>query len=288
MKTAATETDRAYFERVLVPLDGSALAENALDPAEAIAGLAGVPLVLSRWSRDFPHLLQDRQYLQRLAGRPGLAEMARIVNHTAADGPVPDVLVADAARESALICMASHGRSGMGQAVIGSTTEEVLRQTRRPVLVVGPGFQPPTALAGRRLLACLDGSRFAERVVPVAAAWAERFGMELWLVESVAPDGWPGADDVTPAGDVVETGHLASVAAGIGSDVNFDVLHAKHPADAIVSAARFWPVGLVAMATHGRSGWSRIRLGSVAMHVVHRAPCPVLLLNPAADTADGV
>jgi nucleotide-binding universal stress UspA family protein len=283
MKTVPIETELSAFDAVMVPLDGSAFAETALDPASAVAGLAGVPLVLSRWSRDFPHAVQDRYYLMRMAGRPGGAEMPRIVNRTAADGPVPDVLVADATAESALICMASHGRSGVGQAVLGSVTEEVLRQTRRPVLVVGPRFQATTALAGKRLLVCLDGSKHAERVVPVASAWATRFNMELWLVESVSPDDWPAAGAGSPAGDVMETGYVASVAAAVGRDVNYDVLHAAHPADAIVSAAQDWPVGLVAMATHGRSGWSRIRMGSVAMQVVHRAPCPVLLVGAAAD-----
>jgi nucleotide-binding universal stress UspA family protein len=286
MNTVPIETELSAFDAVIVPLDGSALAETALDPAYMVAERAGVPLVLSRWSRDFPHAAQDRYYLMRIAGRPSGTDLPKIVSRTAADGPVPDVLVADASAESALICMASHGRSGVGQAVLGSVTEEVLRQTRRPVLVVGPHFDPATTLSGRRLLVCLDGSKFAERVVPVAAAWAKRFDMELWLVESVSPDDWPAAGSGVPAGDVVETGYVASVAIGVGPDVNYDVLHSQHPADAIVAAAADWPVGMLAMATHGRSGWSRIRMGSVAMQVVHRAPCPVLLLSAAPPDDD--
>ncbi len=110
--------------------------------------------------------------------------------------------------------------------------------------------------------------------------------MRVWLIEVVSPD--IGAQLAgLPAVDVVESSHVAGVAETLPLEVNWDVLHARHPADAIVDLAHGWPVGLLALATHGCSGWSRVTMGSVAMQVVHRAPCPVLLVRPPSGTETG-
>jgi nucleotide-binding universal stress UspA family protein len=58
------------------------------------------------------------------------------------------------------------------------------------------------------------------------------------------------------------------------------VLHSRHPANELAELAGRWPVNVMVMATHGRSGWSRLTLGSVAMSVVHQATFPVLLARP--------
>ena len=70
--------------------------------------------------------------------------------------------------------------------------------------------------------------------------------------------------------------HLAEVY----PHVNYDVLHSHHPARELADLTDRSPVAVMVMATHGRSGWSRLTLGSVAMNVVHHAICPVLVVPP--------
>ena len=57
------------------------------------------------------------------------------------DAYVADTMLEEADVDGAVVCMAGHGRGGLGAALLGSITEEVLRKSRRPVLVVGPKFK---------------------------------------------------------------------------------------------------------------------------------------------------
>ena len=64
--------------------------------------------------------------------------------------------------------------------------------------------------------------------------------------------------------------------------VEYEVLHHRHPSHAIADYANDASVSLVVATTHGRTGPSRVALGSEAMGIVHRSPRPVLLSRPPA------
>jgi nucleotide-binding universal stress UspA family protein len=87
-------------------------------------------------------------------------------------------------------------------------------------------------------------------------------------------------------GDTFEASHVAGLGQRLGGVEGWDVLHAKHPAHALtdLSASPTVPTALLVMATHGRTGWDRLRLGSVTAATVHRAAVPVLVV-PAAPAA---
>jgi nucleotide-binding universal stress UspA family protein len=197
-----------------------------------------------------------------------------------------EALVKEAAKRRALICMASHGRTRVGKAVLGSVTADVVSLSSTPVLLVGPEYDPERPLNDQRLGVCLDGSRFAEEILPVAAQWATAFGFKLWLLESASPADLADLSQA-PVADVVESSYVARVASKLPGDINWDVLHARQPVDGIIDYAEEHPVGVLAMATHGRRGWARMAEGSVALQVLHRAPCPILLVHPAEDAEDG-
>jgi nucleotide-binding universal stress UspA family protein len=267
------------FGRVVVPLDGSPLAESAVHPAAALARRSPVPVTFFRWEPDPEGVPTATRYLELLAARsPGLAP--DIVVRTAEDGEVAECLVAEAARDHGLICLASHARSAVGKVVLGSVTTEVLRLSTSPVLVVGPKYDPVGGFGfgEGRVVVGLDGSEFAERVLPAATAWASQVEMPMWLIEVISPA------DAEMAGvsfqDAWESSYLARIARRLPVEANWDVVHSDHPAEAIVGMSETWPVGIYALATHGRTGWSRLTMGSVAMHVVHNSPCPVLLVRP--------
>jgi nucleotide-binding universal stress UspA family protein len=201
------------------------------------------------------------------------------------DAYVADAILDEADVDGALVCIASHAHSGLGVALLGSITEEVIRKSPRPVLVVGPRFEPRPWRQDGMIVASVDGSVCSEQAVPLAAEWSATLGVPLWLVQVAAPNRDP-TPDLATRGDVSEFGYLKQLAER-SPNANFDVLHSSHPAHELADLADRWPLNLMVMATHGRSGWSRLTLGSVAMNVVHHATCPVLLVRPGRDGPDG-
>jgi nucleotide-binding universal stress UspA family protein len=269
------------FPRIVVPTDGSQLAEPAAHAAAALARRMGVPLTLF----GVTHSDTERDDLSN-----ALNDLITTLRHelvvdviidvlgaaTTIDAYVANAILEEADVDGAVVCIASHGRGGLGAALLGSTTEGVIRKSPRPVLVVGPNFAARQSRQDGMVVASVDGSSFSEQAIPVAEQWSAALGLQLWLVQVAAPFAGP-TPDVVASGDVNESAHLQYLSERSGS-ANFDVLHGHHPAKELVDLTERWPVDVMVMATHGRSGWSRLTLGSVAMNVVHHAVCPVLLV----------
>jgi nucleotide-binding universal stress UspA family protein len=146
-------------------------------------------------------------------------------------------------------------------------------------LVVGPHVAEAATFTGR-IVACVDGSPESERTLVPAQKWAAALGLLLWLIEVCEPGVPP--ESVT-RGDVLESAYVAALAARLGAVEGWDVLHDKDAAHALVAMASSpsTPTALLVMATHGRTGWDRLRLGSVTIATVHAATVPVLVV-PAA------
>lgn len=180
----------------------------------------------------------------------------------------------------ATVVLSSVGR-GRSAAVLGSVAEDLLRQLHGPIIVVGPEATHPSdglVTAGTRILVPLDGSDAAEAAIPIAAAWGIEHSMTPWLISVVEsdtahPDGAADTYLARVASDARRTTHHAT---------EFDVLHGRHPADAISDYAHSADVGCIVTTTHGRGGLSRLAAGSTAMSLVHRAPVPVMLVRPIA------
>ncbi len=141
------------YQNILVPLDGSALAEAALHHAEALAlefksnmillrvvispyQLIAPDLVLSGAVTELPGLRdQAVQYLQGLSGE--LREKGISYQTAILDGPVPDAITDFAKSEHVdLIVMSTHGRGGISRWVYGSVAEKVLQAAPCPVLLI--------------------------------------------------------------------------------------------------------------------------------------------------------
>ncbi len=270
------------IREVVVPLDGSVLGATALEPARAAALALGAPLrlITTRWDDD---LGSPREYLDRAAARlGGEVETAVIQDRGAAEA-----ILLHADHSDTLVCMATHGRSGLGQAVLGSVTETVLSRAGHPVLLVGPQLQTRlSALEPANLLVAVDGSALSESIVPTAAEWAANLGLEVRVVEVTIPSvgllvRHPEQDAHRDVERVVEQ------LRALGVRADGEVLLGADPSEHIVDRATGWPATLVAIATHGRTGVSRVVLGSVAMKIAHGSPCPVLVARPAQLGAGG-
>lgn len=264
------------YQTILVPLDRSQQAESALHVADSLAQRIGAKVDLMISSALNLDTEEHQAYLQKVAGNLH-APIGRLEVSTT-DNVAESIVDALRSRTDTLLCMSTHGRGGLAQAMMGSTAEAVVREAGTPVLMVGPDVREPfdTGLDGIQV--CLDGSEAAGELVPVAGEWARALGARLWLVEVQSPDNKPG-----PNQDVVESGYLAQIGEGLrseGIDAEWDVLHAKNPAKALVGFREHQPVSLIMITTHARTGLRRVALGSVAMHVTRHATSPVLLYHP--------
>lgn len=261
---------------ILVPID---IYDDprALVTARRIADLTGERIILFNWAPDESESLAAKIHLDALAADlPAGTTIEVVVTDDTAAAPA---IVAAAARAGATICMSTHGRTGLGHALLGSVAEQTMRLGGGPMILVGPHATGDGPRATRpKLVVTVDGSPLSETALPVARDWATRVGMRVEVVQVLDFDAARGAD----GNDVAETAYVARVARELHAPGSFDydVLHGE-PADAIVEHVRDG-AEMVVMATHGRGGFARAVLGSVAMRVVHRATCPVLVVRARA------
>lgn len=190
---------------------------------------------------------------------------------TVEDGdPVPVLLSMLASRPSTLLCMATSARTGVSELLVGSTTAAVLRAASHSVVVIGPHAAAPESLAV--IVACLDGSKTAERAAHAAAVWARMLSARLHLVR-VAPESERG----DPHDTTVDLERLAAdIHRGVGLHPEWEVLHSGDVDDAVVRYAGDVAASLLAVTPHGEGASQRI-LGSTAMRIVHAARVPVLV-----------
>lgn len=300
---------------IIVPLDGSPLAERALPYAAALARAGGGSLVLvravpflARPTEETPG--QDAFAARDAAAREARAQLRAIAGRLTEAGLAAEAVVryADAAeailteareRGADLIAMATHGRGGLGRWVYGSVAEEVLATASTPILLVRAwhGAAPGAILeAGAIVLVPLDGSALAEAALPLAEQLADDLGGALLLLRAVPRPGLDFGPDalVAPllaeelaAEETAARNYLERMAgrfARRGRIVRTVALLGE-PAAAIEAAGREHGAGLVVMATHGLTGLRRAALGSVADGVVRRGSLPVLLVRPPAAGA---
>ncbi|HEX9821876.1 MAG TPA: universal stress protein [Methylomirabilota bacterium] len=142
------------IKTILVPLDGSILAETALTPAVDLAREHGAKLVLLRAAEAHSLPMADpteaqvqavraaEDYLTDARGRVAQAGVGDVDTSVWYGAPVEAIVEAARYRGADLIVMSSHGRSGLGRLVLGSVAETVLRATRVPILLIRPGEAP--------------------------------------------------------------------------------------------------------------------------------------------------
>lgn len=277
------------MERVLVPLDGSQLAEAVLPLAEALGRHPGGGLRLLRAVYlEGPLAVQDAERERARAYLDSVAHHIEArgpvdVRATVWDGEPEQVIINAIERERvSLVAMSTHGRSGLDRLRFGSVAESVARRAPVPVLLVR-GSVDWSPGAGARALVPLDGSTYSESVLPVVERIATERRLTVRLVHALDPGGLdPLAAEVLPGVQA----YLAEVAgrlAARGIEAGWSVQRG-FPTDVIEREARAFPPFLVAMSTHGRTGLSRLLLGSVAEQLVRTVRAPVLLWRaPRSD-----
>ena len=300
------------YEIILVPLDGSELAQIALPYAEKVAGRLGSQITLlyvSGTTEDKFHNMHQF-YLQKMVENTRLEAERYLDNPESKTAKVEAaILLGDPAEEIVdfaekgdigLIVMSTHGRSGIKRWAMGSVADKVLRATNKPVALVRAKHTRPNdsqELILNRILVTLDGSKQGETVLAYIEELAFKLNTELILLQVVVPDYhiYSGggqeysvySEQQLESAKALARDYLESLVVGLQqkgisakSHVTFGTA-----ADEIIKFADAVDAGLVAMSTHGRSGVSRWALGSVAERVLRAGNTPILLVRvPGSGT----
>jgi len=301
------------FRMLLVPLDRSPLAEQAVAPAAEIARACGaaIDLVIAQAPSSLSGLRgsasndarwnADHRYIESKA-RELAAEASVPVTHAAMRGD-PEAVICERANTigADLIVMTSHGRGGLSRAWLGSVTDAVVRQAAIPVLVLHAGDGTPGPVANyayKNILVPFDESPLAADILPAAAALARAMGASLTLLEIVAHvpmlipadptlpyTVMPMIPDEVATEQLVNSTMIALTATArrcheqYGVATQAAVVASEHAAEAIIAFARRQRMDAIAMSTRGR-GATRWLLGSVADKVLRSSSLPVLLRRP--------
>jgi nucleotide-binding universal stress UspA family protein len=265
---------------IVVPLDGSEFAERALVPAAALAERTGADVVVMT-SRMGGVVVEPERYLTDVATKAGIAGAKVVVISDYFPATALKMVAADAA--DPIVCMSTHGHSGVVQALVGSTAEDAIRLVRVPMLLLGPNVDLSLATRLDNVVVCTDGTPTSRAIVPEVSNWIRMLRLRAWVVQVFDPEARLALEEAGEE-EAIEVGVVHSLAESLlsrdGAGVNWDVLHRDDASDAIVDYVRDVRASLIAMATHGRTGLARVALGSVTAAVVHDAPCPVLVVRP--------
>jgi len=292
---------------IVVPVDGSVFAEGALPIAEALCQAYNARLtLLSRVKiegllRFLPVVRAQRRlaeashvglraYLRRTAGR--LRGSGVDANYTIGTGKVAD-LINTLVRENDvdMVVTSTHGRSGIERWLIGSVALSITQRVDVPVVLVRPTisgngrgeFQPRFDT----MLVPLDGSTFAEEVLPHVRSMAARFGSEVILLS--VPE-VPEAHRYGAAHELLS--HLREKAEqeahqyleGVATALREEGLPVRTlvtgtgAARTILAVSKQESTDMIALATHGRGALESLMLGSVADRIVRDTPCPIFLV----------
>ena len=285
--------------RVLVGIDGSAQAWEALrmlatlSPCEEILLVHAVDPALPAMAAGaevYVSYLPDLEKALRERGESLLAEaQGRLPERTEVKrlllvGSAADAILSTAETEMVeLIVVGARGLGRLSELMLGSVSHRVLYHATCPVMVV----HGTARAAVRRVLAPVHGEEDGERLVHFLSKKPFPVAVEIRVLQvlPVADPLWPldalrddqrvraaidKASEATGAvaQSLVKLGHRAVGAVGLGA-----------ASDSILREVDSFAADLILMSARSRSGASRFLLGSVSHAVVHRAPCPVVILR---------
>jgi len=296
------------FSRILVPLDGSPLAECVLPHVVAMARPFGATVDLLTVCEPTPSNLKSGPvnvvdwslrtaeadaYLDKVRERlrdVGLKATARRV-----EGKPAEQILASARRNGHdLIVLSSHGRSGLSGWNISSVVQKVVIRARRSVMLVRayqPGREQLDGLSYTRILCPQDCSLRAEHALPAASALARAHNAELVLAHAVVRPEMPRCRPLDDAEREARTavvelnrkqaehglGRLQSELQAEGVQARTRIVVGDSQVEAIHDVIDQEQVDLVAMTAHGQTGSSRWPYGTLALHLIVFGTAPLLI-----------
>jgi nucleotide-binding universal stress UspA family protein len=298
---------------MLIPLDGSKVAEQVLPYGRFLAKALGIPTELlgvvdpetlvafanPAQGRHLDTLVAETMsrsaiYLETTARS---FQGVQVKSSVAKGKPEDEVIENAAADKNTLIVMATHGRSGIQRWLLGSIADKVLHGTTNHLLLIRASEQGKTdgEVPLKTMIVPLDGSALAEQAFPDVVNLAKKMQLQVVLVRAYAlPPAISAEDYGYHSAELLD--HLEAEARDyLQGKVNeikqkgianvTSVVNTGYGAEEIIRLARNTPDNLIAMCTHGRSGMKRWVLGSVTERVVRHSGDPVLIIRSDAISA---
>jgi nucleotide-binding universal stress UspA family protein len=293
------------YKNILVPLDGSSLSERVLPLARLFSKSFGcnielvfvIPTPAEKFPQEITSLAEADadEYLRKISDSlsPSVGEAK--LSYSVQNGyPATTIIEQAELKADTLILMSTRGFSGVQRLLLGSVAGKVVQAATMPVLLVPANAKSPEGelVELQRIIVPLDGSEFAECILPHAIELCKSLNIELILVRSYNPN-FPGSSirmhDVSQivhdaAESYIQQKTEQMKAAGLNR-VSYEVLRGQ-PAEQITDFAIETPNSLTAMCTHGRHGIGRWMLGSVTEAVIHCSEEPVLVVRGTIDKGD--
>ena len=299
--------EMTMFQKILIPLDGSELAEKVLPYVRQVATPTDTALILVRnielssyalaaesptmsvrlleaLQEDAETYLAQQKEVWHAEGYNVQIEITRSDTATA-------IIHAASTLKADLIAMTTHGRTGIGRMTLGSVADRVVRSAHLPVLLVRAAAAGPVNEQISSILLPLDGSELSEQALPLARLLARKLGSRILLLQAleelkdlelaelfaqvIGEHGVPN-DWYDEAVGYLDKMQKKLAFAGVASTYQVAV---GQPAESILRAAAVEKCDLIVMSTHGRSGVGRWVYGSVASKVLHETECPLLLVR---------
>lgn len=293
------------FDHILVPLDGSSVAECVLPHAVAVAQAFDARVTLVRVlertaSAGRPVDLLDWQISKREAGAyldgltNRLQEAGLRTESALLEGPAAERIIAFAHDNDVnLIILSSHGRSGLSGWNVSSVVQKIILRAYVPAMIVRayqPITQDLTGLRYRRLLVPLDCSKRAECVLPLAATLAHFHDLQVLLVHVVSrPEmvrrGPLTQQDIELASRITERNRLEAVRyleqlqSSLPVDVEARVLVSDNAAETLQTLVEEENADLVLLSAHGYSGAARWPYGSMAVNFIAYGTTPLVIVQ---------
>ena len=300
------------YQTIIVPLDGSPFAAQAVTTAVEIAKRCRADLVLARVHEAYAYEDTDYSISEDVSRRDQenyLADIAEFIEEK--HGIVPERRLLSGAIVPALctfarglpeplIVISTHGRTGLSRAWLGSIADGVASHASTPVLMLhhhgaDKGLANPSHTF-KGIMVPLDGSDVSESVLPHAVALATAFGSHLTLARVVVPrsapvpvSALPFAMPPEPIDDRLSSrvdgaqSYLTAIAArlqleNLNTEITTIVRLAESAAPTLLECAEWSSADTIALATRGR-GTSRLIVPSLADAILRRGPEAVLIVH---------
>ncbi len=299
--------DNSQIKKILVPLDGSALAESVLPAAARLAKkVGGTVTLLHIIEMDAPekvhgqtHLTKPdeaEKYLASVASRE-VFEGVSVVEHVHETG-VRDVSqsISDHSEElnADLVVMCTHGNTGLRDLLVGSIAQQVISLSKTPVMLVNPALKKSSASPNfENFLIPLDGNPDHEHALSYASNLARackammhlliavpRFGTmsgELTIVNRYLPGTTSRMMDMLVPEAKEYLKNVGAKLEGSGLSMSTTISR-SNPAKAISKTAKSVKSDLIILATHGKTGSKPFWEGSITPKVIRSGKVPILLV----------
>lgn len=278
--TSNVLSQNGMLNRVLVATDGSDFSAGAIRTGVALAKSRGARLIglsVALYNPEYSTLVPNLQEEAEKRAREALTSFIEAAGGgaeaTTREAGDPSTGIVEGARENSadIIVMGRRGKRGLARMMVGDATAKVIGHATCPVLVAPRAAR----LWEKRILLATDGSQFNEAAAGAAGHLAKHSDLPVTVVSVTTAS---HSDARRKEAEYAVADRIEQLK-GMGIKAEGKVVEGR-PDEAIVKFAEDVGADLIVMGSHGRTGLSKILLGSVAERVIGQAACPVLVVKP--------